>query len=203
MTHVLVYAEVLFRWKLLHKRIELLKAVDPFLRPPSDPSLNLDQSQLGGCFPPSLIFFEPVVASSVFLGQAHPFCVHSAVNRQPHARNLRALHVVLAAEYLDVPYAAFLSKACPGLLNDRCFVKMLTSLSLRPLIPLFGVQSCLPSIVLEVTPECGLLNWLFVPSPSYISLVTMSNASGRDVIYVFIISPLLVQNQLVHALNVT
>jgi hypothetical protein len=47
MTHVLVYAEVLFRWKLLHKRIELLKAVDPFLRPPSDPSFNLDHSQLG------------------------------------------------------------------------------------------------------------------------------------------------------------
>ena len=52
MTHVLVYAEVLFRWKLLHKRIELLKAVDPFLRPPSDPSFNLDHSQLGTCFPP-------------------------------------------------------------------------------------------------------------------------------------------------------
>ena len=50
MAHVLVYAEVLFRWKLLHKRIELLKAVDPFLRPPSDPSLNLDHSQLGGYF---------------------------------------------------------------------------------------------------------------------------------------------------------
>ncbi len=53
MTHVLVYAEVLFRWKLLHKRIELLKAVDPFLRPPSDPSFNLDHSQLGTCFPSS------------------------------------------------------------------------------------------------------------------------------------------------------
>lgn len=49
MTHVLVYAEVLFRWKLLHKRIELLKAVDPFLRPLSDPSFNLDHSQLGTC----------------------------------------------------------------------------------------------------------------------------------------------------------
>ncbi|KAF8265297.1 hypothetical protein EI94DRAFT_1736236 [Lactarius quietus] len=50
MTHVLVYAEVLFRWKLLHKRIELLKAVDPFLRPPSDPSFNLDHSRLGVSF---------------------------------------------------------------------------------------------------------------------------------------------------------
>ena len=52
MTHVLVYAEILFRWKLLHKRIELLKAVDPFLRPPSDPSFDLDHTRLGGCFPP-------------------------------------------------------------------------------------------------------------------------------------------------------
>ncbi|KAH9061149.1 hypothetical protein EDB87DRAFT_1722223, partial [Lactarius vividus] len=50
LTHVLAYAEVLFRWKLLHKRIELLKAVDPFLRPPSDPSFNLDHSQLGVSF---------------------------------------------------------------------------------------------------------------------------------------------------------
>lgn len=50
MTHVLVYAEILFRWKLLHKRIELLKAVDPFLRPPSDPSFDLDHSQLGVSF---------------------------------------------------------------------------------------------------------------------------------------------------------
>jgi hypothetical protein len=47
MMHVLVYAEILFRWKLLHKRIELLKAVDPFLRLPSDSSFNFDHSQLG------------------------------------------------------------------------------------------------------------------------------------------------------------
>ncbi len=53
MTHVLVYAEFLFRWKLLHKRIELLKAVDPSLRPPSDLSFNLDHSQLGTLFPPT------------------------------------------------------------------------------------------------------------------------------------------------------
>ena len=45
--HVLAYAEVLFRWKLLHKRIELLKAVDPFLRLPSDSYFNSDHSQLG------------------------------------------------------------------------------------------------------------------------------------------------------------
>jgi hypothetical protein len=45
--HVLAYAEVLFRWKLLHKRIELLKAVDPFLRMPSDSYFNSDHSQLG------------------------------------------------------------------------------------------------------------------------------------------------------------
>lgn len=45
--HVLVYAEVLFRWRLLHKRIELLKAVDPFLRLPSDSYFNSDHSQLG------------------------------------------------------------------------------------------------------------------------------------------------------------
>ena len=45
--HVLAYAEVLFRWRLLHKRIELLKAVDPFLRLPPDSYFNSDHSQLG------------------------------------------------------------------------------------------------------------------------------------------------------------
>jgi hypothetical protein len=45
--HVLAYAEVLFRWKLLHKRIELLKAVDPFLRSLPDSSFDFDHSQLG------------------------------------------------------------------------------------------------------------------------------------------------------------
>jgi hypothetical protein len=48
--HVLAYAEVLFRWKLLHKRIELLKAVDPFLRSLPDWSLDFDHSQLGRPF---------------------------------------------------------------------------------------------------------------------------------------------------------
>jgi len=49
--HVLAYAEVLFRWKLLHKRIELLKAVDPFLRSLRDPSsLNVDHNELGALF---------------------------------------------------------------------------------------------------------------------------------------------------------
>jgi len=47
MQHVLAYAEVLFRWKLLHKRIELLKAVDSFLRSLPDWSLDFDHSQLG------------------------------------------------------------------------------------------------------------------------------------------------------------
>jgi hypothetical protein len=51
MMHVLVYAEVLFRWKLLHKRIELLKAVAPFLGLPSDSSINSDDSQLGTSTP--------------------------------------------------------------------------------------------------------------------------------------------------------
>jgi hypothetical protein len=48
--HILAYAEVLFRWKLLHKRIELLKAVDPFLRSLPDWSLDFDHSQLGTSF---------------------------------------------------------------------------------------------------------------------------------------------------------
>jgi hypothetical protein len=51
MTHVLVYAEVLFPWKLLHKHIELLKVVAPFLKPPSDTSLNFDDSRLGTATP--------------------------------------------------------------------------------------------------------------------------------------------------------
>jgi hypothetical protein len=53
--HVLAYAEVLFRWELLHKRIELLKAVDPFLRLPFDPSFDPDQSQLGTPLPFSFL----------------------------------------------------------------------------------------------------------------------------------------------------
>lgn len=50
MLHVLAYAEVLFRWKLLHKRIELLKAVDPFLRLPSHSPFHFDHSELGRSF---------------------------------------------------------------------------------------------------------------------------------------------------------
>ncbi|KAI9464767.1 hypothetical protein F5148DRAFT_1276407 [Russula earlei] len=45
--HVLAYAEVLFRWRLLHKRIELLKAVDQFLRLSADSPFTFGHSELG------------------------------------------------------------------------------------------------------------------------------------------------------------
>lgn len=43
------------------------------------------------------------------------------MNRQPLARNLRALPVVLAAECPDVLFAASLSKACLFLFYHECF----------------------------------------------------------------------------------
>lgn len=59
----------------------------------------------------------------------YPARANSAANRRAPARNLPALHAALVAEYLDVPYAAFLSKACPFLRNDGFFVKKLIPLS--------------------------------------------------------------------------
>lgn len=47
LAHVAAYAEVLFRWGLPAKRIELLKAVDPNLLALLDPLLNAGSSKLG------------------------------------------------------------------------------------------------------------------------------------------------------------
>jgi hypothetical protein len=115
--HVLVYAEVLFRWKLLHKRIELLKAVDPFLRLPSDSYFNSDHSQLGTlrllhrvyarCPIPLLTIYHVVVV----VGQVYPSYALSAVDRQLLGLNQPVLPVAPASECLDVLYAAFPSKA--------------------------------------------------------------------------------------------
>ncbi|KAH9039955.1 hypothetical protein EDB84DRAFT_1011221 [Lactarius hengduanensis] len=90
LTHVLAYAEVLFRWKLLHKRIELLKAVDPFFRPPSDSTFNLDHSQLGVSF-------------------LCTQCGEPTTSRTQSACSACGA----AAECPDVPYAASLSKVSP------------------------------------------------------------------------------------------
>ncbi|KAI0056151.1 hypothetical protein BV25DRAFT_1814563 [Artomyces pyxidatus] len=47
MTHVTVYAEILFRWQLLHKRIELLKAVDHDLQSSLSPPHEIERNRLG------------------------------------------------------------------------------------------------------------------------------------------------------------
>ena len=104
--HVLAYAEVLFRWKLLHKRIELLKAVDPFLRSLRDPSsLNVDHNELGA---PYFAFgcarFLTVSESSK---QAYLSCAPSAVSRRLLGLNRHALHVARVSECPDVLYAVF------------------------------------------------------------------------------------------------
>jgi hypothetical protein len=110
--HVLAYAEVLFRWKLLHKRIELLKAVDPFLRSLRDPSsLNVDDSELGV---PFLLFGCPVILLTVLESsskQAYLSYAPSAVSRRLLGLNRLALHVARVSECPDVLYAGFPSKA--------------------------------------------------------------------------------------------
>ena len=47
LAHVTVYAEVLFRWEMPAKRIELLKAVDANLLALLDPPLDTGNSTLG------------------------------------------------------------------------------------------------------------------------------------------------------------
>ncbi|KAA1477857.1 hypothetical protein DENSPDRAFT_829305 [Dentipellis sp. KUC8613] len=45
--HIRVYAEILFRWELLHKRIELLKAVDREFLATLDPPTEVEASKFG------------------------------------------------------------------------------------------------------------------------------------------------------------
>ncbi len=114
--HVLAYAEVLFRWKLLHKRIELLKAVDPFLRLPSDSYFNSNHSQLGTLCPlrcvrcpvPVLTYHVVVI---VVVGQAYPSYALNVVNRQLLVPNQLALPVEPVSQCLDALCAVFPSKA--------------------------------------------------------------------------------------------
>jgi hypothetical protein len=117
MMHVLVYAEILFRWKLLHKRIELLKAVDPFLRLPSDSSFNFDHSQLGTPLVFYIVYrcplppppFVMLTRTAVF-GQAYPFSARDAANRRILTPNRRAIPVAPVSACPDVLYAACQSK---------------------------------------------------------------------------------------------
>ncbi|TFY55210.1 hypothetical protein EVG20_g9404, partial [Dentipellis fragilis] len=46
-THISVYAEILFRWELLHKRIELLKAMDREFLTTLDPPTEVGSSKFG------------------------------------------------------------------------------------------------------------------------------------------------------------
>lgn len=166
--HVLAYAEVLFRWKLLHKRIELLKAVDPFLRSLRDPSsLNVDHSELGV---PFLLFGYPVILLTVLESsskQAYLSCAPSAVSRQLLGLNRLALHVARVSECPDVLYAGFPSKARLLISSVPAAFSLTQEPFLRSLLPLLGMSSRQPSILLEVASECYLHNWLFMPLPCY------------------------------------
>jgi hypothetical protein len=169
--HVLAYAEVLFRWKLLHKRIELLKAVDPFLRLPPDSYFNSDHSQLGTlrhlrrlnvrCPIPLLTYVVVVV------GQVYPSYALSAVDLQPLKPNQPVLPVARASECPDVLCAVFPSKARRVIPRPVFF--FLTKHALRPLLQLLGMSPRQPSILLEVAPERHLLNWLSMPLPYHSS----------------------------------
>ncbi|THH10378.1 hypothetical protein EW146_g8386 [Bondarzewia mesenterica] len=48
--HILVYAEMLFRWQLPHKRAELLKSIDRELQTPISPEFEAEQNRLGQLF---------------------------------------------------------------------------------------------------------------------------------------------------------
>jgi hypothetical protein len=140
--HVLAYAEVLFRWKLLHKRIELLKAVDPFLRSPSDSYFNSDHSQLGTlcllrctyvrCPVPVLTYHVVVV------GQAYPSFALNVVNRQLLALNQLALPVEPVSQCPDALYAVFPLKARRAI-PSRVILFNAVAFS-RPLLQLPGVS---------------------------------------------------------------
>jgi hypothetical protein len=170
--HVLAYAEILFRWKLLHKRIELLKAVDPFLRLPSDSYFNSDHSQLGTLHLLRRIYVRCPIPLLTYLS----CCRHRGTGvsilctqcGQPTARTQSTCSSCgtrlgmprCSVCRLPVKGASCHSTSCIILLSNN------TS-SHRPLLQLLGMSTRQPSILLEVTPERHLLNWLFMPLPCH------------------------------------
>jgi hypothetical protein len=177
--HVLAYAEVLFRWKLLHKRIELLKAVDPFLRLPSDSYFNSDHSQLG-----TLRLLRRVYARC-------PIPLLTYVSCRRRRRRRRGAGVSILCTQCGQSTASRTQSACSAcgtrLGMPRCSVCRLPvkgalchptsciilisnkTFSHRPLLQLLGMSPRQPPILLEVAPERHLLNWLSMPLPCHSS----------------------------------
>jgi hypothetical protein len=175
--HVLAYAEVLFRWKLLHKRIELLKAVDPFLRLPSDSYFNSDHSQLGTSHLLRRVYVHcpiPLLTNlscrrrrgtgvSILCTQ----CGQSTTSRTQSTCSACGTRLGMprcSVCRLPVKGASCHPTSCILLLSNK------TS-SHRPLLQLLGMSSRQPSILLEVTPERHLLNWLSMPLPCHSSFL--------------------------------
>ena len=164
--HVLAYAEVLFRWKLLHKRIELLKAVDPFLRSLRDPSsLNVDHNELGA---PYFAFGYPrfLTVSVIVKTGISILCAQCG---EPTASRTQSSCSACGAR-LGMPRCSICRLPVKGTLLVS-FVLASFSLTrqplLRSLLPLFGMSPRQPSILLEVASECHLHNWLFMPLPCH------------------------------------
>ena len=167
--HVLAYAEVLFRWKLLHKRIELLKAVDPFLRSLRDPSsLNVDHSELGV---PFLLFGCPVIlptnrAGIVIKTGVSILCTECG---EPTASGTQSSCSACGTR-LGMPRCSICRLPVKGTFTLSLPFPRLSLTQepfLRSLLPLLGMSSRQPSILLEVASECYLHNWLFMPLPCY------------------------------------
>jgi hypothetical protein len=89
------------------------------------------------------------------------------VSRRLLGLNRLALHVARVSECLDVLYAGFPSKACLLISSVPAAFSLTQEPFLRPLLPLLGMSSRQPSILLEVASERHLHDWLFMPLPCY------------------------------------
>ena len=167
--HVLAYAEVLFRWKLLHKRIELLKAVDPFMRLPSDSYFNSDHSQLGTLRHLGRVYVRCPIPLFITWSSSWDRCIHPMHSVQSthsfsDSINLFCLwHAPRNAQMFCMPSSrqrrVVSFHVLHSFFNKTC--------SHRPLLQLFGMSPRQPSILLEVASERHLLNWLSMPLPCH------------------------------------
>ena len=173
--HVLAYAEVLFRWELLHKRIELLKAVDPFLRLPSDSYFNSDHSQLGTFRLWRRVYVRsPIPLLTYLLCGRHrrtgvsilcTQCGQSTASRTQSTCSACGTRLGMprcSVCRLPVKGASCHPTSCIVLLSNKAS-------SHRPLLQLLRMSPRQSSILLEVAPELHLLNWLSMPLPCHSS----------------------------------
>lgn len=171
--HVLAYAEVLFRWRLLHKRIELLKAVDPFLRLPSDSYFNSDHSQLGTlrllcsvyvrCPIPLLTYLPCRPCRGTGVSIVCTQCGQLTASRTQSTCSSCGTRLGMprcSVCRLPVKGASCHPTSCIIRLSNKAY-------SDRTLLQLLGMSPRQPPILLEVAPERHLLNWLFMPLPCH------------------------------------